>query len=54
MAKRLSIVIWHGFDQKCLRLAGIHEGSRRAVELAYPGFLTDPPGLPSTACGAAA
>jgi hypothetical protein len=54
MGKRPGGVIWHGFGQKYRQLSDIPSVNRRAVDMAYPGFLDDPWGFASTEWGTAA
>jgi len=54
MGKRPGGVIWHGFGEKYKQLSDIPDVNRRAVDIAYPGFLDDPWGFKSAEWGTAA
>jgi Protein of unknown function (DUF1838) len=54
MGKRPGGVIWHGFGQKYRQLSAIPDVNRRAVDIAYPGFMDDPWGFPSAEWGTVA
>jgi len=54
MGKRGGSAFYHGSGQKYPQLADIGAVSRRAIEIAYPGFLEDPWGFASDAWGTAA
>lgn len=54
MGKRGGSAIYHGSGQKYRRFAELPDITRRAVDMAYPGFLADPWGYPSEQWGTAA
>lgn len=54
MGRRGGSAIYHGSGQKYRSLADLPDITRRAVDLAYPGYLADPWGYPSEQWGTAA
>jgi Protein of unknown function (DUF1838) len=54
MGKRPGGAIWHGFGQKYRQLSDLPDVNRRAVDMAYAGFLDDPWGFASAEWGTAA
>ena len=54
MGKRPGSAIYHGSGQKYRSFADLPAITRRAIDLAYPGFLEDPWGYPSEQWGTGA
>ena len=53
MGKRGGSAFYHGSGQKYRRFADMGDVTRRAIDMAYPGFLDDPWGYPNEQWGTA-